>query len=670
MEIPIENKIHNMILTLVSNQLKKANTQQNPSIIFDFNEIDIYDTEIGDKLIESPDETIRLFREAIHCSGMISEKIGNLDIQIKNIPTDFNKNIRDLRSRDLEKLVVIEGVVRVASKVRPELIRLKWRCPKCDSDWWQEQETDVVKKPKRCPQFTCSNSKGFILESREFGDLQSIIIEENPEDLAGGQQPARILVELRNSLVEPELNKIITPGNSVRISGILRQKSETSTKEDKKREMFITAFHVKSLDKNVEDIRISSEDMEKIKEISKKDPLKLFTKSIAPSIFGRFPIKKAIALQLFGGVRRPREDGTVSRGDIHVLVIGDPASGKSQMLKYVSEVAPKTRYVSGQGASGVGLTASVVKDDFLKTWTLEAGAMVLANGGVVCLDEMDKIGREETFALHEAMAQQTVTVAKANIFATLKCRTSVLAAANPKHGRFDTSSSFVEQIDLPETIISRFDLIFPVLDVPNSEQDRSLAEHILAFHSGKSHQLEETIDPLLFKKYIAYAKSKINPELSQQAKNKIIDFFVEMRNKFQETHTLAISPRQLEALIRLSEASARLRLSKKVEIEDTNVAISIMKESLFQSAYDSISGVLDIDLINTKIPHRKRKIQRSIMEIIKKLVNEENLVDLGEVYETALRKDKLTFDEVEDALSHLKSQGYLTEPKRGKICLI
>ena len=275
----------------------------------------------------------------------------------------------------------------------------------------------------------------------------------------------------------------------------------------------IDTNYVEAVQEDFTDLAINDEEIQQIKELS-KDP-KVFDKlaaSIAPTIYGHDKIKEALLMQMLGGVQKKRSDGIVTRGDVHILLIGDPGAGKSQMLKRVTRIAPKARFVAGKGASGAGLTASVVKDEFLKGWALEAGALVLANNGIACIDELDKMSKEDTSAMHEALEQQTVTISKANIQATLKSATTVLAAANPKFGRFDPYEIISKQIDLPSTLINRFDLIFPIKDMPSEEGDSQLAQFILELHQDVNKKTEfDTIDTDLMKKYISYARQTCRP---------------------------------------------------------------------------------------------------------------------------------------------------------------
>ncbi|MEK6837832.1 MAG: minichromosome maintenance protein MCM, partial [Nanoarchaeota archaeon] len=347
--------------------------------------------------------------------------------------------------------------------------------------------------------------------------------------------------------------------------------------------------------------------------------------AIAPSIYGYERVKEALLLQLMGGVQKRRSDGIVSRGDIHVLLVGDPGSGKSQLLKRISVIAPKGRYVSGGGVSGAGITAAVVKDEILGGWSLEAGALVLANNGICAIDEMDKMSEEDSGAMHEALEQQSVSIAKASIQATLIARTTVLAAANPKYGRFDQYGNIAEQINMPPTLINRFDLIFTIKDLPQLERDEKTAKHILQLHQTPEIQ-EPEISTELLKKYISYARQKIKPVLTDEAIDEIKEFYVQLRNREvsdeRAARAIPISPRQLEALVRMSEASARIRLSEKVTREDARRAIELLVFCLMQIGREKETGQIDIDRIATGIPASQREKIFVIKQILEELEQE------------------------------------------------
>ncbi|MBT5215729.1 minichromosome maintenance protein MCM, partial [Candidatus Woesearchaeota archaeon] len=344
------------------------------------------------------------------------------------------------------------------------------------------------------------------------------------------------------------------------------------------------------------------------------------------------------------------------------------------LIKFIENAAPRARYVVGRAATSAGITASVVKDEFIKGWALEAGAIVLASGGYLLLDEMDKMSEEDTSAMHEAMAQQTVTIHKANIHATLQAQTSVLAAANPKFGRFDPYQPIAAQIDLPPALINRFDLIFPVRDLPNKEKDSAIATHILELqHNPMSKEPPIEID--LMRKYIAHAKQSINPKLTPGAIEEIKNFYVNLRNSSTVGDSDAVKPipisaRQLESLVRLAEGSARIRLSSKVTRSDARKSISIMRYCLMQVGFDPETGQIDIDRMTSGITASTRNKIHTVREIIGFFESKgKKSIPMEDIMAEATDK-KISESQVEEIIEKLKREGEIYEPRRGFISKI
>jgi len=366
-------------------------------------------------------------------------------------------------------------------------------------------------------------------------------------------------------------------------------------------------------------------------------------------------------------------------------LVGDPSTGKSQLLKYADILAPKSIYVAGKTASGAGLTVSAVKDEFGDGgWTLKAGAVVLASGGMAMIDEFDKMLPDDRSALHEAMAQGTVSVSKAGLYTKFKADTSILAAANPKYNRFDRYKNPIEQIDLPFSLISRFDLYFIIPDILDRGMDLNITKHILKTHrlaqqytgieKNKSISKEELqiiekeispkIRPDLFKKYVAYARQNITPVLSEEASNKILNYYVELRDLGRGKKSFTATPRQLEGLIRLSEASARVKLKSVIDPSDADRAIRIFKTSLEQTATDKETGVIDIDILTTGQSQSERNFMKNITKLIRDLTVDGNPVAVSKVLEMAV-KENMPEERVREAISKLKKIGDLYEPRAG-----
>ena len=387
------------------NKIFKAG-QDNESLVVEFQDIEKFDTELSDAILETPEECLRAADEALRNVTPADEDSPRITFRVRGLHESNNVAIKNLRSKHIGLFVAVDGIIKQASEVRPEITAATFECKACGQRLTILQEEPHLKTPFSCE---CGNRRGFELVIRKLIDIQRLELEEVPERLDGGAQPRKIGVFLRDDLVDPRFQKKVVPGSKVQITGILNDapmKFEMG-KETKRRDIYVDANYLESIELEFEDLEITPEDEKKIKELA-HDP-KIYdtlVKSIAPSIYGYEEIKLAIALQLFGGVRKVRPDGVTTRGDIHIFLVGDPGSGKSQLLKYVTHLAPKARYVVGKSASGAGMTATVVKDEFLRGWALEAGALVLANKGLCAIDELDKMGKEDRSAMHEVMEQQ------------------------------------------------------------------------------------------------------------------------------------------------------------------------------------------------------------------------------------------------------------------------
>ena len=640
-------------------------------LVVDFNVLSIFDPSLAQQLLEQPEDVIKAAELAIEQFDMEGD-LKNFQVRFRNLPKSQKILIRNIRSTHLGKLFSITGVVRQKSDVRPQVTVAKFECPSCGNIISVLQLDTKFKEPSRC---ACGRKGKFKLIGKELVDAQGLKLEEASEDLEGGEQPKRINVFLKNDLVSPLTEKKTNPGTKIEVVGVIKEVPIVlrSGSQSIRFDLLIEANCLEPKEETYVDITISKEEMKQIKGLS-EDPnlLRYMVDSIAPSIYGHEEIKLALALQLMGGVRKKRDDGLITRGDIHILLIGDPGSGKSQLLKRITSVSPKSRYVSGKGVTGAGLTATVIKDEFLGGYSLEAGALVLANRGLCCIDELDKMGNEDRSAMHEALEQQTVSIAKANVQATLVAETTVLAAANPKFGRFDPYQILAEQINLPPTLINRFDLIFPVKDLPDEKKDTEMAKFILNLHQTKNVGKVE-IETRLLRKYIAYARQKIHPTLTDSAVEEIRNYYLKMRSSGSTEggiKAIPISPRQLEAVIRLSEAAARLRLSDKVTRKDAKRAAELLHYALHQIGIDPETGKIDIDRIATGVSASERTKIVTVREIINELESTIGRnIPIDDIVAAATDKG-IEKDKVEEALERLKRSGDIFEPRRGWISKI
>jgi len=566
----------------------------------------------------------------------------------------------------MTKLVMVEGIVVRATPVRPMVQQGAFKCKRCGTLNLVEQTGQFLKAPSVCIAPDCGRDGPFEFSQEEstFIDSQDLRLQEKPEDLPPGQLPRTLAVKL----VGDEIVDIARPGDHVSIVGIVRAFAPSLMGMGKLRTFILQldGNSIEVLGKEPETSPPTPEEEAKILELS-RDPAvhKKIMSSIAPSIFGLEHLKEAIMYLLFGGVSKSLPDVNV-RGEMNALIIGDPGTAKSQMLQYVSRIAPRGLYTSGRGTTAAGLTAAVVREKG-GSMSLEAGALVLADKGIACIDEMDKMRPEDRVAIHEAMEQHTVSVAKGGIVATLNARTAVLAAANPSLGRYEPNRTVAENISLPVTILSRFDLIFVLRDVPNKESDGKMSRHILEIHRRGISPVEAQVDAELLRKYVSYAKG-VKPELSNDALKRLSDFYLAMRNASEtEGSPVAITARQLESLVRIAEARARVALRKEVTAEDAEAAIAIMKRSLEEVGIDLSSYKVDIDLIMTGRPKSIRDRLGTVIATIMELEKVTGIVERDTLVNELETKHKIPRGEVERMISQLLREGTIYEPREGSL---
>jgi len=646
---------------------------------------------LADELLENPGKVLEDVWDAIKNNQLIRTKDGKeprgINIRFTNLPK--KTAIRNIRSDHINKFISVEGILRKITEVRPRVIEAVFKCP-AGHFMTKKQKYGKFIEPEGCATDGCSFKKVELIAKRStFVDSQKLRVQESPEGLRGGEQPQTLDID-----VTDDLSNTAAPGDRVIINGILRSmqrivRGEKSTVFD----IFLECNSIEIAEKEFEEVEIDEQSENEIKKLS-ADPMiyRMITHSIAPTIYGNEDVKEAIALQLFGGIAKDMPDQSRLRGDIHVLLIGDPGIAKSQLLRYVVKLAPRAIYTSGQSSTSAGLTATAVKDEFGDgRWTLEAGALVLADMGVAAVDEMDKMEKGDRASLHEAMEQQTISVAKAGITATLKSRCALLGAANPKYGRFDMYGDISDQINMPASLLSRFDLIFIMTDQPEQKRDLAIAEHILKAHSvgeliaqhkktpipGVTDEyikqqllpVMPDIDPVLFRKYVAYAKRSCFPILSLEAKEALVSYYLKLRGIAAPNKPVPVTARQLEALVRLAEASARIRLTNTICLDDAKRVIHIVDTCLRQIAYDAKTGNFDIDKVVTGISKEKRDIVRVIKDAIRDIGGEGRRASIEQVVEAVASKG-FAHDKVREGINMLLRNGEAMEPKHGIIQLI
>ena len=646
-------------------------TMGQKSLLIDYNDLYIFDTRLARLLVEQPDTVLRQASEALKEIVQIEDPnydTTRLRVRVRALPR--TTPLRSLRSDHIGRLVMLEGILVRTTPIKEKIVRAVFtHCSRehgCHEFIWPPEGDligDTLERPPACP--VCGSSSGtfrLLPEKSELIDWQKIVLQERPEEVPSGQLPRSIEIVLHDDLVDSA-----RPGDRVSVVGIVRVQQDPVSRRKAIYDMFIDAVHIEVSQKILEEVVITREDEERIKTLA-RDPWvrKRIVASIAPAIYGHWNIKEAIALALFGGVQKITQDGLKIRGDIHVLIVGDPGTAKSQLLQYAARIAPRGIYTTGKGATAAGLTAAVIRDKTTGEYYLEAGALVLADGGVAAIDEIDKMRDEDRVAIHEAMEQQTVSIAKAGIIAKLNARTTVIAAGNPKFGRYLPNRTLADNINLPVTILSRFDLIFILKDEPNPEEDRRLARHVLEVHS-EAEKVRPEIEPEFLKKYISYARRYVRPRLTPEAAKLIEDFYVEMRRLGSEAEgAIAITARQLEALIRLAEAHAKMALKSEVTQEDAEAAIRLMKAFLESAGLDIESGRIDIDVIMTGKPRSKQEKLTRIMEIIEELEaeSEDGCARLREIIRRAA-SEGIESSLVDEAIRGFRRDGLIYEKSIG-----
>ena len=661
------------------------------SLYIDWTDIDRYDSALADMVLEEPNLVLLQADEALRIFDLpTGTTLDKAHFRIAKIPKRIE--IRNLRSAHINRLMAIDGLVRKVTQVRPKIINAAFECQRCGHMTMLSQAGSRFLEPYTCESEACAGRKGafkLMIAKSEFLDAQKIMLQESPEDLRGGEQPQTLDVH-----VEDDMAGELVPGDRVIVSGIMRsyQRSTQAGGKLTSFDVYLEGNGIELEQQEFKELEITKEDEEDIERL-RNDP-EIYEKvvhSIAPSIYGNDTIKEAMALQLFSGIVKNLPDGARIRGDIHMLLVGDPGTGKSQLLRYITKLAPRGIYAGGKSATAAGLTATAVKDEFGDgRWALEAGVLVLADGGIAAVDELDKMKSDDRSALHEAMEQQTISVAKAGIMATLKTRCALLGAANPKFGRFDMYKPLSEQIDMPSTLLSRFDLIFTLTDIPDRNVDTDIARHIIQSHYAgeldaraknvgdisedqvtvQMKSIQTEIPPALLRKYVAYARKRVFPVMTKAARERLIEFYVGLRSQGEgKEASVPVTARQLEALVRLAEASTRTRLGDEVTLEDANRVIGILETCLKQVGVDPETGKLDVDWMVGK-PKSQRDRIIILIDIIRDLMNEYGgEAPEEEVIERAEDKD-INRIKAQDMIDRLNRDGTIWKPSHGKLKLV
>ncbi|XRP96924.1 ATP-binding protein [Methanocaldococcus sp. 16A] len=641
----------------------------NERIVIDLNQL--YNSglmEFVEFLINNPQKGIDFIKECYNEAyyTLRNEYPSNIIIAVKNLPEIFKTTkkgkvftIEDIKSDTLGRLIEFEGIIAKASKIKPMLKKAYYICPKCGREVVKEIDIFITNPEKALCE--CGAELNLIDDKCSYTDFQEIKVQQPPDLMENPDDPPKYITTfLENS-----------PGiyaGRVKITGI-----PIRVKKSKKLpiyDIYVKAINCEVLDGEVK-IDLTNSDIEKIKKIAKrKDVVDLLADRLIPEIKGHSAIKKAVFLQQIKGVKKPGK-----RADIHILLITDPGIGKTVILRKIAEI-PGNLYGSVTTATGVGLTAAVVREKTEigeDTWVIKPGLLVKAHKGTACIDELTVNKELQSYVL-EAMESQTIHISKGGINAKLPAECAILAACNPRWGRFNPDVSVAEQINIPAPLLSRFDLIFPIRDVSDKNKDKDIAEYIVDLH--RAYLDEEInkkigldyfevdgvkIDKEFIIKYIYYARQK-KPVISEKAKELFVNYYVEMRKKHQ------ITARQLEAAIRIAEAHAKAKLKDIVDEEDAKEAINIITECLKEIAYDPETGIFDVDKI-LGVSKKERDKLTTVYEIIKELSEKSELVEHEDIVEEAKKKG-IKEEELENIIKKLIKYGDIDEPKPGRYRLL
>lgn len=650
--------------------------------------IPIMDQTIKDCLISIvlDDPEYRDTPESMALADEIESKI----YKVRPYNIGNKKGMRELNPQDIDKLVSIKGLVIRATPILPEMKTAFFKCNVCDHTVVVENDRGIIQEPRKCPRQQCNsaNSMQLIHNRSTFSNKQVVKLQETPDIVPDGQTPHSVSLCIYDELVDS-----CRAGDRIEVCGIFKSSAvRVSPRLRVVKSLFKTyldVVHIKKIDKHrigvdvstienelreqeeIDEVRKLSEDeIEKIQSVSRRpDVYQLLARSLAPSIFEMDDVKKGLLLQLFGGANKDFKKGSKTRGDINILLCGDPSTSKSQILQYVHKIAPRGIYTSGKGSSAVGLTAYVTRDIETRQLVLESGALVLSDGGVCCIDEFDKMSDQTRSVLHEVMEQQTISIAKAGIITTLNARTSILASANPIQSRYNPDLPVTKNIDLPPPLLSRFDLVFLILDKVDKKLDEQLAKHIANMYL-EDHVVsatEEEILPVEFLTgYIQYAKENIQPKLTEEARDELVSSYVAMRRAGEDSRgggsekRITATTRQLESLIRLSEAHAKLHLRQQVLLEDVVEAVRLMKSAIKDYATDPLTGRIDMDLIQTGVSveerRRKEELDKEIIKVLE-TAGEINWANLAEEIEKLRDGARVENHELGEAVRRLEGDG-------------
>ena len=676
------------------NDLIMRSYADEPTVSVSLTDLSIFSRDILEDLLNNTETMLPQFEQALHNYEELIESGHDNGLDVELLPgshpydgpripveaelvfteptSDAYHDIGAPRDDKIGDLVAFEGICKQVSDNKPRVVETVFRCERCGTKSDPVDISDTFELQNALPNECagCDRQGPFerVTEDERREEYQQLRVQEPPGEAVNEASPREIVCDVMGE----HLIDIAEPGNRATVVGVLREHGDNdSTLLDTRLEV----LSVIPEEVQFEEVEFDESDVDKIEEIAASPELfEYVTDSVAPSIYGNEKAKLAVALQMFGGVSRVVH-GNRKRGEIHIMFIGDPGVGKSQILESARSLAPRAVSSSGTGSSAVGLTASAQKEKIggQEEWTLQAGSLVLADGGMITLDELDNMDYTEQQSLDEALSEGQLSVDKANVHATLNARCSALMAANPEHGRFDPYEPLAEQFDMPKELLDRCDLVFPFRDVPDKEVDEAIVDTILDTHTsteatadGGMPAVEQTgrIEPDLFRKYVAYARRNYDPELTDDARAELKDWYLSIRSMSDTDEAkISINTRMFEGAIRLAEASARARLSETAETEDTDRAVKLVMSMLKELGIDPEVGGFDVDIIGGGRPASQRRRVKLIKNTIAELDGAEPPTR-GDILSELEDEDS---DKIDNEIDRLKEKGEVFQPEDGRL---
>jgi len=676
-------------------ELAQHYPNEQSSLWISYRDVWQWDHEEAEYILTDPEGTREAFEDALSEYPLgVEIDLSDARVRFHDFGAEETKNLEQLRDSDVERYRAVSGQISKASAVRPIVKQAAWECQRCGTIQYVSVDTEL-KEPHEC--MGCERQGPFEFDYREstVANHQLVRIKQPPEDATNSAQIGNEL----DAHIEGDLAGNVNAGERADVCGVLHAKTND---DDPELDFYFDGWAVDSREDDYRDLDIDAH-KEAIREyINDGEPFAVVAESIAPGITGGDEIDietpwgetydkywwirlAAAVSNLFGSWRRPNGDGTYQRGSSHTLLIGDPSTGKSSIMGAIEQISPRSASESGRNASGPGLTAAAVQDDFGGSqWSLEAGALVKAHNGVACIDEIDKMQKDGLSRLHSALEKQRLEINKAGIDATLKCETSLLAAGNPEDSRFNQYDTDHAQIDIVSSLLDRFDLVFTLKDSPDPEKDEKIADTVIEQRAQSGLLARGDLDadekdagspevsPERMRAWVAYARQTCDPVLTDESvKRRLKNYYVEIRqanedgNNSNDDNPVPATVRTLDGLLRLAEACARLRLSDEVEAIDAEMAIALVKVSLQDIGYDPETGQMDADYAAGRGSWNNKDRRKKVRGIIGELAGNETGADIDNVKDTA-ESAGIKRENVDKAIQYLSDKGEVYEPQTGK----